>query len=448
MKKWIRYILVFFFLLATLPSLMVSAEETVTSGKLTANSNNIDVTLTIPQRKDESDKITSLRFRLYVAVETGSMDAPVFQFSEEIKSEVKDASAIKMENSDYMVDVIISGTYDKDYPIFKEDQSKIGTLALKPTTSEYKISVHLAGNTAEDTAYVQYVTNLGRETQTVLLGEEEDNRLETVTVENSAANPSTPGGSTGPTTSTTPFIPSAPSTVDTPSDPDDTNKEDNNKPSDSTNPSVTTPAEKDPANPTMPGSSSETLDTTTKPKAEVTSKEGKKRIGFSWDKVDGADGYAIYQYNEKTGKYKLIKTITNPEKTTFNKTMKKGISYSFKVRAFTTAEDGSKTYGKYSPAINITTAPAKVKGLKIKSAGTNKVTLSWKKVKNAKGYQIFSSKKKNGTYTLVKTLKKASALTAAIKQKNNKAYYYKIRAFVKNAEKKRVYGNFCAGKKS
>ena len=50
-------------------------------------------------------------------------------------------------------------------------------------------------------------------------------------------------------------------------------------------------------------------------------------------------------------------------------------------------------------------------------------------------------KKKNGRYTLVKTLKKGTSLKLAIK-KYKKYKYFKVRAYVDNTSKKHVYGNF------
>ena len=69
------------------------------------------------------------------------------------------------------------------------------------------------------------------------------------------------------------------------------------------------------------------------------------------------------------------------------------------------------------------------------------MNLSWKKVKNTKGYQVYAGKKKNGKYTLVKTLKKGTTLKTSVK-KNKKYKYIKVRAYVDNASKKYVYGNF------
>ena len=64
----------------------------------------------------------------------------------------------------------------------------------------------------------------------------------------------------------------------------------------------------------------------------------------------------------------------------------------------------------------------------------NEVTLKWKKVKGATGYEIYRSTKKNSGYKKIGTIKKGSKVTYIDKKKlkQNKKYYYKIRAVKKN----------------
>ena len=64
----------------------------------------------------------------------------------------------------------------------------------------------------------------------------------------------------------------------------------------------------------------------------------------------------------------------------------------------------------------------------------NKVTLKWKKVKGATGYEIYRSTKKNSGYKRIATIKKGSKVTYTDKKnlKQNKKYYYKIRSVKKN----------------
>lgn len=62
-------------------------------------------------------------------------------------------------------------------------------------------------------------------------------------------------------------------------------------------------------------------------------------ISLAWDAVDGADAYAVYMYNSKTGKYEKYKTVQGAKCTVSGLT--KGTKYKFKVYAL------NKVNGKY-----------------------------------------------------------------------------------------------------
>ena len=87
---------------------------------------------------------------------------------------------------------------------------------------------------------------------------------------------------------------------------------------------------------------------------------------------------------------------------------------------------------------------AKVKKLKAKNLVGKKVKLSWKKVNGASGYKVYRATKKNGKYTLVKTIKNAKTVKFTDKKvKKNKTYYYKVSAY-KTVAKKVVKGAYSA----
>lgn len=87
---------------------------------------------------------------------------------------------------------------------------------------------------------------------------------------------------------------------------------------------------------------------------------------------------------------------------------------------------------------------AKVKSLKAKNLSGKKVRVSWKKVNGASGYKVYRATKKNGKYTLVKTIKNAKTVKFTDKKvKKNKTYYYKVSAYKKVA-KKVVKGTYSA----
>ena len=75
---------------------------------------------------------------------------------------------------------------------------------------------------------------------------------------------------------------------------------------------------------------------------------------------------------------------------------------------------------------------AKITNLKVKSKAKNKINVSWKKVANAKGYQIEVSKSssfKPGAKVLTKTTKKLKLTIKNKKLKSKKTYYVRARAY-------------------
>lgn len=71
-------------------------------------------------------------------------------------------------------------------------------------------------------------------------------------------------------------------------------------------------------------------------------KSGTTKAKVSWKKVSGATAYEVYLKNG-SGKYKLVKTITKGTTVSYTQTrLKKGNTYSFKVRAY--VKVGSKKY--------------------------------------------------------------------------------------------------------
>lgn len=421
MKKWLSYILLSALLITALPLSLVKAAETDCTGKLAASGNNINVSLLFPQAVTEN--ITSLRFKLKVSITDGKMDEPVFQFTDTVKSEVKD-SKITSDDTNYIVDVILSGKKDKI--IFPAGgQADIGTISLKPSGSIYKISTQFTGINGENPS-AEYVTETGQSAIEVPLV-----NTEIITTE---------GSSSGQSSSSSGYVPSATKKPDASAEP-------SASPSATNTPGVNEPSGTSaPGTPEEPGGNNNTFDKDKKPSMSASAKKGSRVITFKWNIIDGADGYIFYSASGKSGNYKRIRTILKPDRITCNVTMAYASSYSLRMRAFKTADDGSRIFGQYSKVKKLTTAPAKVKGVKARISGT-KINLSWKKVKNAKGYQIYAGKKKNGSYSLVKTLKKGSVLKTTVK--NNKKYkFFKARAYVNNASKKRVYGNFCAGVKA
>lgn len=76
-------------------------------------------------------------------------------------------------------------------------------------------------------------------------------------------------------------------------------------------------------------------------------------VKLSWGKQSRGTGYQVYRLNSKTGKYEKIATIKDPKTVSYtDKAVKKGTTYSYKVRAYKTY-NGMNYYGSYSGVIKI-----------------------------------------------------------------------------------------------
>lgn len=98
-----------------------------------------------------------------------------------------------------------------------------------------------------------------------------------------------------------------------------------------------------------------------------------------------------------------------------------------------------------SKSANSSVKVAKVKNVKVKKRSNYSVDLSWGKVKNVKGYEIFYSKKKNFDQ---KKIRNTSNCKLTIKNLQKKTmYYYKVKAYKLLPNGKKVYGNWSIIKK-
>lgn len=70
---------------------------------------------------------------------------------------------------------------------------------------------------------------------------------------------------------------------------------------------------------------------------------GTKSIKLSWDKIDNADGYVIYAYNDDSKKYKKIKTITSGDTTSWKNTnLTTGKKRTYKITSYVLDSEGKK----------------------------------------------------------------------------------------------------------
>lgn len=172
-----------------------------------------------------------------------------------------------------------------------------------------------------------------------------------------------------------------------------------------------------------------------KPKSLAVSKTTYNSVSLTWKASSDAQKYYVYRSTKSGSGY--VK-IGNTKATTFkDTTAKTGTTYYYKIVAYRTRsgkvyQSGSTGYVKAKPAL------AKAAIAKI-AAGSKKLTVSYKKVAGASGYEIYQATSKNGTYKKIATTKATSYTNKSLKKKAT--YYYKVRAY-RTVSGKKVYGAF------
>ena len=167
--------------------------------------------------------------------------------------------------------------------------------------------------------------------------------------------------------------------------------------------------------------------------SKITATQSTSEIKLTWKKVTGADGYRVYQYNSKTGKYEKIKTTTGTSYTV--KKLKAGTTYKFAVKAYT--KDNGETlwaasYKKFTTATKPATPTVKA------TAGSKQATISWNKVTGATGYVVYMQDE-FGDYKKIGSTKKTSYTRKKLTK--GKTYYFRVRAY-KTVDGKNIYGGY------
>lgn len=159
-------------------------------------------------------------------------------------------------------------------------------------------------------------------------------------------------------------------------------------------------------------------------------------VTLSWEKVSDATGYKVYKYDEETKKYKYYGATTN---LTLNiSKLNPKTEYNFKVSAY--KELGENKYeGTASDAITVTTGnptPTDVRNLKVnaKSVTTNSLKLTWEKLSNISGYQIYIFNYKTGIYNKLTTITDPATTSYVVKKLNPSTKYNFIIVAYKRVE--------------
>ena len=169
-------------------------------------------------------------------------------------------------------------------------------------------------------------------------------------------------------------------------------------------------------------------------KSEV---KGAKSVKLTWEKVSGADGYAIYRKVSGQDEFKNIKTVEGGSKTSYtDKSLTTGTKYVYQIRAYCNTGSG-KVWGDYSNETTVTPTIAAPSGVTVTNTSYNSITIDWEKVSSADGYKVLRATSLNGKYKTVATIKASSARTYTDKKLSvGQTYYYKVCAYTTISGKK------------
>ena len=169
-----------------------------------------------------------------------------------------------------------------------------------------------------------------------------------------------------------------------------------------------------------------------------------RKVRISWNKYNKATGYVL-QRRAGNGSWKTLRKLDSV--TSYSDTsVKTGTVYTYRVRAISTYWGDSTITSKYgaSDSARPVLAAVRLSGVKAYDQRTIKVT--WKKVDDASGYEVYRSTSKQGKFKKVKDLARKSARSFTDRKLSKKTtYYYKVRAYRK-VDGKKVYGNYSAVK--
>ena len=143
---------------------------------------------------------------------------------------------------------------------------------------------------------------------------------------------------------------------------------------------------------------------------------------LSWDAVEGAAEYQVWNKTSSSGRYKLYKTTTETSMT--NADAEVGKAYYYKVKAISADNSTGDSYISGQKYITCDLPRPSVTVSNV--ASTGKIKLSWNAVEGAGRYEVERATAEDGEYILLTTTEKTSVINTKITAGDT--YYYRVRA--------------------
>ncbi len=146
------------------------------------------------------------------------------------------------------------------------------------------------------------------------------------------------------------------------------------------------------------------------------------RLSLSWDSVEGADHYDVYQGTSSTAVTTKVGSVTE---TSFSTTTPLNFNTVYYYKVIPVTSNGVS--GTVSAVINAKTNIKIPTNLTIEYVTKTSALLNWSSVEGATGYEVYYAKETSNTYTLLRTVTTNSMTHSNIVHLiNNK---YKVRAY-------------------
>jgi fibronectin type 3 domain-containing protein len=158
------------------------------------------------------------------------------------------------------------------------------------------------------------------------------------------------------------------------------------------------------------------------------------RISLSWDSVEGADRYDVYQGTSATVITSKVGSVTE---TSFSTTTALNYNTIYYYKVIPVTANGVS--GLSSVVINAKTAIKNPVDLSVSSPNASTAELSWSAVEGAAGYEISFSKGTSSTYTVLRSVTTLTTNHTALTA--NTVFNYKVRAY-RMAGTTKVYSGY------
>ncbi|MEH6939797.1 InlB B-repeat-containing protein [Bacillus sp. JJ664] len=168
---------------------------------------------------------------------------------------------------------------------------------------------------------------------------------------------------------------------------------------------------------------------------------GYNKVKVTWGKVSEASGYEIYRSTSKTGTFSKITTLSGNSNSYINGSLTTGRTYYYKIKVYRN-NNGTKVYSSYSTIVGAAPVLAAPTNIKATRASSSSIKLTWSKVSEASGYEIYSGTSNAGTYTKLSTTSTNTTVSYTnYKVTKNAVYYYKMKSY-RIVNGKKIYSNY------